>query len=124
MAEAFLKSFDPMLEVYSAGVNPAADTNPYAIAVMREAGIDISQNKPKSVDPFVTHPFDFVITVCDHARESCPYFSGEVKHRLHMGFEDPAEAKGTYKEVISVYRRVRDEIREAFWGFYKINLKI
>jgi len=123
MAEGFLRSFDPKLEVYSAGVDPASQANPNAIAVMKEVGIDISQNKPKSVDQFLDDPFDYVITVCDNARESCPFFSGKVQHRLHIGFEDPAEAKGTPEAVIAVYRRVRDEIREEFRKFYQTKLK-
>jgi arsenate reductase len=122
MAEAFLKSFDSRLEVWSAGTNPAPQVNPNAIAVMKEAGIDISENKPKKVDQFLADSFDYVITVCDNARESCPFFSGKVNHRVHIGFEDPAEAKGTSEKVIAVYRRVRDEIREEFLKFYNSKL--
>lgn len=122
MAEAFLKSFDSRLEVWSAGTNPAPQVNPNAIAVMKEAGIDISENKPKKVDQFLADSFDYVITVCDNARESCPFFSGKVNHRVHIGFEDPAEAKGTSEKVIAVYRRVRDEIREEFLKFYNYKL--
>jgi arsenate reductase (thioredoxin) len=119
MAEGFLKSFDTKLEVFSAGTNPAAHANPYAVAVMKEAGIDISKNKPKSVDLFLSGSFDYVITVCDDARESCPYFSGKVLHRMHMGFEDPAKASGTEEEILNVYRKIRDQIREEFSKFYK-----
>jgi arsenate reductase len=86
---------------------------------MKEAGIDISQNKPKSVDLFLTESFDYVITVCDDARESCPWFSGTVLHRIHIGFEDPAKAIGTEEEILGVYRDVRDQIREEFLKFYK-----
>jgi arsenate reductase len=119
MAEGFLKSFDSQLEVFSAGTNPAAQPNPYAIEVMKEVGIDISQNKPKNVDLFLTSSFDYVITVCDDARESCPWFSGTVLNRLHIGFEDPAKAVGTQDEILGVYRKVRDEIKEEFFKFYK-----
>jgi len=119
MAEGFLKSFDSELEVYSAGTHPAAHANPYAVAVMKEAGIDISGNKPKSVDQYLAEPFDYVITVCDDARESCPYFSGKVLHRIHMGFEDPAKARGTEEEILGVYRKIRDQIREEFSKFHK-----
>ncbi len=118
MAEGFLKHFDPTLEVFSAGTNPASRVHPYAIEVMKEVGVDISRNIPKSIDQFLTLPFDYVITVCDRARETCPLFSGSVKHRVHMGFEDPAEATGTNEEVMSVFRRVRDEINEAFRQFH------
>ena len=119
MAEGFLKSLDSQLEVFSAGTNPASKANPYAIEVMKEEGIDISQNKPKNVDLFLTSSFDYVITVCDDARESCPWFSGTVLNRLHIGFEDPAKAMGTQDEILEVYRKVRDEIKEEFFKFYK-----
>jgi arsenate reductase len=118
MAEGFLKSFDPRLEVFSAGTHPAPQANQFAVAVMKEAGIDISQNKPKNVDLFVAEPFDYVITVCGGAQEVCPAFTGEVKNRLHIGFDDPADAVGEPDEVMAVYRRVRDEIREGFQAFW------
>ena len=123
MAEGFLKSFDSRLEVYSAGTHPAPHANPYAVAAMKEVGIDISMNKPKNVDLFVDDPFDYVITVCDGAREVCPFFTGEVKHRLHIGFDDPADACGTTEEIMQVYRRVRDEIKEGFQDFYQERIK-
>ena len=123
MAEGFLKSFDSRLEVYSAGTHPAPQANPYAVAAMKEVGIDISMNKPKSVDLFVDDPFDYVITVCGGAREACPFFTGEVKHRLHIGFDDPVDAVGTSEEIMQVYRRVRDEIKEGFQNFYQERIK-
>jgi arsenate reductase (thioredoxin) len=118
MAEGFLRSFDSRLEVFSAGTHPASQANPFAVAVMKEVGIDISNNKPKSVDLFVADHFDYVITVCGGAKEVCPAFTGEVKNRLHIGFDDPADAVGSSEEIMSVYRRVRDEIREGFMTFY------
>jgi arsenate reductase len=90
-----------------------------AIQVMAEAGIDISKNVPARVDDYLDREWDYVITVCDRANESCPLFTGKVKHRLHMGFEDPAMATGTPEEVLSVFLRVRDRIKEAFLVFYK-----
>ena len=123
MAEGFLKSFDPRLEVYSAGTQPAPHANPNAIAAMQEVGIDISGNQPKSVDIFLADPFDYVITVCGGARESCPVFTGRVKNRMHIGFDDPADAAGTLEEVMPVYRRVRDEIRAAFLALYHEKIK-
>ena len=114
MAEAFIKQLRPDWEVYSAGTEPAERIHPKAVQVMRETGIDISGGYPKNVDIFLDQPFDYVVTVCDHARETCPVFLGEVKERVHIGFEDPAEAQGTEEEVLGVFRRVRDEIREAF----------
>lgn len=119
MAEGILRSLDKRLEVFSAGTHPASQVNPYAVQVMREIEIDISHHKPKLVDEFVNNDFDYVITVCDNAKEECPVFVGNVKNRLHIGFDDPAEAQGTEEEVLPVYRRVRDEIKEAFTEFYK-----
>ncbi len=119
MAEGFLKSFDKNLEVYSAGTAVEGKVNPFAVKVMKEAGIDISQQKPESVDLYLSDSFDYVITVCDGAKEVCPVFTGKVKHRLHIGFEDPASAKGTDEVVLPVYLKVRDQIKEAFYEFYK-----
>jgi len=123
MAEGFLGSFDQRLEVYSAGTHPATHVSTRAIAVMKEAGIDISTHSPKSVDQFLSLPFDYVVTVCDNANERCPVFSGKVKHRLHIGFDDPAGASGTDEEVMAEFRRVRDEIKEGFRKFYAETIK-
>ncbi|MDN5348665.1 MAG: hypothetical protein PWQ54_61 [Bacteroidales bacterium] len=119
MAEGFLKSFDPDLEVVSAGTNPSSEVHPKAIAVMRESFIDISNNKPKNVEQFLDQAFDYVITVCGSANENCPAFTGDVKQRLHIGFDDPAKAIGTEEEILSVFRQVRDEIKNEFFKFYK-----
>ena len=119
MAEGFLKSFGENLEVYSAGTKPAEKVNPYAVKSMKEIGIDISSGIPESVDKYLYDSFDFVITVCDNAKETCPIFAGKVKKQLHIGFDDPADAVGTEEEVMPVYRRVRDEIRKEFNEFYK-----
>ena len=118
MAEGFLKSFDSELEVFSAGTKPSSQVHPKAIQVMQEVGIDLSKNYPKNSDQFVNDSFDYVITVCDNARESCPIFIGKVGKQLHMGFEDPAEATGTDEEVLSVFRKIRDEIKKDFYEFY------
>jgi arsenate reductase len=118
MAEGFLSSFDGRLEVHSAGTKPAMQVHPLAVQVMKEVGIDLSAHRPKSVDRFLRKPFDYVITVCDHAKETCPLFTGKVKHRLHIGFDDPAEAIGTPDEVLSFFRRVRDQIRAEFHKLY------
>jgi arsenate reductase (thioredoxin) len=123
MAEGLLKSFDNSLEVFSAGTRPEKQVNPYAVKVMSELGIDISNNKAKSIDQFLDKEFDYVITVCDNAKESCPVFTGKVKHRLHISFEDPASAKGIEEEVLPVYRKIRDEINKDFKVFYNNNLK-
>ncbi len=123
MAEGFLKSFDPELEVYSAGTKPAEKVNPKAVQVMQEVGIDISQNYPKDVDQFINEAFDYVVTVCDNARENCPVFFGKVGKQLHIGFEDPAEATGTEEEILAVFRKVRDEIKKEFYELYLKDLK-
>jgi arsenate reductase len=122
MAEGILKSFDTSLEVYSAGTKPAEKVHPKAIQVMKEVGIDLSKNYPKMVDQFLSDSFDYVITVCDNAKQTCPFFTGKVTHRLHIGFDDPAEATGTEKEVFAVFRRVRDEIKIQFQKFYTDDL--
>ena len=118
MAEGYLKSLDPVLEVFSAGTRPADKVNPYAVAAMKEIGVDISGGVPENVDLYTNKPFNFVITVCDNAKESCPVFTGQVDTRLHIGFDDPADAEGTEEEKMTVYRRVRDEIRQDFKKFY------
>jgi arsenate reductase (thioredoxin) len=119
MAAGFLKSFDSNLEVFSAGTNPANRVSSRAIQVMKEAGIDISNERPKPVNQFLDLPFDYVITVCDHAKETCPVFTGKVLNRLHIGFEDPADAFGVEEDILKVYRRVRDEIKEQFYRWYQ-----
>jgi len=123
MAEGFLKSFDKELKVYSAGIKPEKQVNPYAVIVMKEAGVDMRLQFPKHTDSFIADAFDFVITVGDNAKESCPIFLGEVKKRLHIGFEDPADAKGTDEEKLVVYRRIRDEIKLKFNEFYAQYIK-
>ena len=123
MAEGFLKSVNNNLEVYSAGTNPAESVNPYAVKAMKEIGIDISDGIPENVEKYLSESFDYVITVCDNAKETCPVFLGNVEHRFHIGFDDPADAVGTEEEVMPVYRRVRDEIREELLKFHNENLK-
>jgi arsenate reductase (thioredoxin) len=118
MAEGFLKSFDSSLEVFSAGTKPSTNVHPKTIRVMKETGIDLSNNFPKNTSQFLGDSFDYVITVCDNAKESCPIFTGEVRHRLHIGFEDPAEASGTEEVIVAAFRKVRDEIKASFFEFY------
>jgi arsenate reductase len=122
MAEGFLKSFDKNLEVFSAGTQPSSQVHPKAIQVMKEVGINLSGNYPKHSDQFINDPFDYVITVCDNAKESCPIFNGKVGKQLHIGFEDPADAAGTEEEVLRVFRKIRDQIRNDFYQFYTTNL--
>ena len=124
MAEGVLKSIDPSITVCSAGTNPAPQVHPKAIQVMAELGIDISGYAAKSVDQFLEADFDYVITVCDHAWKTCPVFAGNVKKRLHIGFEDPAQATGTEEEILAVFRKVRDEIKGHFEQFNSQYLQI
>lgn len=119
MAEGYLKHLNPQWEVFSAGTKPAEKVHPYAIKVMLEDGIDISQNTPKQVDLFLNQAFDYVITVCNEAKETCPMFTGKVKQRLHIGFDDPAESKGCEAYILNEFRRIRDEIKNEFQKFYK-----
>ncbi len=123
MAEGFLRSFDTGLDVHSAGTIPASAVHPLAVQIMREKGIDLAGSHPKKVDEFLDRPFDYVITVCDGAKESCPVFTGVVKHRLHIGFDDPAAATGSAEEVLAVFRRVRDEIEARFREFWRETIR-
>lgn len=123
MAHGFLQSFDANLWVRSAGTEPASRVNPRAVAVMKEVGIDISHHVPTHVDTYLQEEWDYVITVCDHANETCPAFLGKVKQRLHIGFEDPSNAVGTEEYIMSEFRRIRDQIKEQFWNFYINNLR-
>ena len=123
MAHGFLQSFDPKLEVFSAGTKPAEKVNPVAVKVMRGKGIDISGHTPHDVKEYLNEPWDYVITVCGGANESCPSFVGNVKHRIHIGFDDPSDAVGSEEFVMAEFRRVRDEIKTRFEQFYNDNFK-
>lgn len=118
MAHGFLQSFDDSLTVCSAGTKPAARVNAKAVEVMREAGIDLSSHTPKNVEGYLKEEWDYVITVCGNANETCPMFSGKVGKRLHIGFDDPSDAVGSDDFIMSEFRRVRDEIKKEFEKFY------
>jgi arsenate reductase (thioredoxin) len=123
MAHGFLQSFDGNIKVYSAGTNPALKINEKAVAVMKEAGIDISDHKPESVEKYLGETWDYVITVCDDANETCPVFPGRVTHRLHIGFEDPSKVTGSDEFIWSEFRRVRDKIKEGFYELFMKQIK-
>jgi arsenate reductase (thioredoxin) len=123
MAQGFLQSFDKRLQIYSAGTVPASRINPVAVKVMKEAGIDISKNKPENVEQYLNEAWDYVITVCDDANESCPVFPGKVRNRLHMGFEDPSKVKGSYTEIMNAFYDARNEIKDAFYELFESELK-
>jgi arsenate reductase (thioredoxin) len=123
MAHGFLQSFDTRITVRSAGTEPADKINAYAVKIMAEAGIDISSHIPENVDRYLPETWDYVITVCDHANETCPVFSGNVKHRLHLGFEDPSKAKGSSEFIRSEFLRIRDAIKNTFYKLYIEQIK-
>lgn len=122
MAHGFMQSFDDKLTVCSAGTRPAECVHPLAVKVMKEAGIDISHHTPQSVDNYLDQSWDYVITVCGGANESCPAFIGKVRHRLHIGFEDPSKSEGSEEHILSEFRRVRDEIKTGFYNLYNEQL--
>ena len=123
MAHGFLQSFDKEIEVCSAGTEPAKEVNPMAVEVMAEAGVDISNHAPHDVREYINQSWDYVITVCGGANEVCPAFTGKVKKRLHIGFDDPSHAVGTPEFIESEFRRVRHEIKEAFRKLYDEEIK-
>lgn len=116
MAEGLLRhDAGDRFEVESAGTKPSS-VRPEAVTVMREAGIDISGQRSKHVDEFAGQQFDYVITVCDKARETCPVFFGKVQN-LHRDFDDPAAVVGSAEQRLAVFRRVRDELRGYLTDF-------
>ena len=123
MAHGFLQSFDKRLVVASAGTEASGKLNHKAVEVMKEVGIDISHHTSDSVDLYLNDEWDYVITVCGGANENCPAFFGKVKHRLHIGFDDPSHATGSPEFIQSEYYRVRDEIKAAFLTFYNERIK-
>lgn len=124
MAHGFLQSFDASLEVFSGGTESAQQVNPKAVEVMKEAGIDISDHVPTHVNTYLDQEWDYVITVCGGANESCPAFTGKVGKRLHIGFDDPSHAVGTPEFIDAEFHRVRDEIKKRFAEFYVKEIKM
>jgi arsenate reductase len=116
MAEGLLRhDAGNVYEVFSAGTKPS-HVRPEAITVMREVGIDISGHRSKSVDEFAGQDFNYVITVCDNAKESCPVFPAKTK-RIHWSIEDPAAVRGSEEERLAAFRRIRDELRARLQAF-------
>lgn len=116
MAEGLLRDMaGNRFEVFSAGTHPTG-LNPRAVKAMAELDIDISEYKSKSIDEFLHHDFDYVITVCDSARETCPVFPNSTES-LHWSFEDPAIARGTEEQVMNVFRKVREQISARIQDF-------
>lgn len=123
MAHGFLQSFDKDIHVSSAGTHPEKKTNPLAVEAMATVGIDISKHTPTDVATYLSDTWDYVITVCDNANETCPVFIGHVGKRLHIGFEDPSKTNGTDEFIKNEFARVRDEIKSGFAKFYKEYIK-
>ena len=121
MAEGLInRDFVGRIEAFSAGTEPHG-LNPKAVQAMAELGIDISGNSSDHIDKYEGQSFDYVITLCGDANERCPLFFGGVR-RIHIGFDDPPRATGSVEEVMGVYRRVRDEIREQLGAFFRKEL--
>jgi arsenate reductase len=117
LAEGFLRSVaGDVLNVQSAGSNPAGYVHPLAVKVMQEIGIDISGHRSKHMNDFLSQSVETVITVCGNADQACPMFPGQL-NRHHWGFDDPAHATGTDEQKLVVFRRVRDEIRKVFQAY-------
>ena len=123
MAHGWLQSFDKNITVCSAGTNAAGKLNEKAVAIMKEAGLDISNHTSDQVEKYLGEEWDYVITVCGGANEVCPAFIGKVKHRLHMGYDDPSHVEGTEEYIWSEFRRVRDEIKVGFYKLYIEQIK-
>jgi len=123
MAHGFLQSFDSSITVRSAGTEASGKLNPSAVKAMAEIGIDISNHTSDPVDKYLNDEWDYVITVCGGANEVCPAFMGKVKHRLHMGYDDPSHAVGTDEFIWSEFIRVRNEIKEGFYKLYVEQIK-
>jgi len=99
-----------VMQAYSAGVSPAEQVNNRAVSVMAEAGVDISEQKPKHVENLLDIDFDYVVTVCDYAREQCPVFPGDVKY-FHKLYSDPSFMDATEEDIMAAFRKLRDDIR-------------
>ncbi len=120
MAHGLLQSIDPTLQVFSAGTQPAERVHPMAVQVLQEIGIDISQHTPTHVSRYLHEEWDYVITVCGGANESCPAFIGKVAQRIHIGFDDPSLVQGTEEERLTAFRHTRDEIQEQMQNFHNL----
>ena len=122
MAEGWLRHFaKDKAEVYSAGIETHG-VNPKAIQFMKEAGIDISRHTSNHINEYKQIDFDYIITVCDHAKENCPYFPANAE-RLHHNFSDPSKVKGSEEEIANAFRATRDEIRDYSKKFIEENIK-
>lgn len=123
IAHGFMQSFDNRMTVRSAGTQAAGRLNAGAVEAMKEIGIDISGHTSDQVEQYLEEEWDYVVTVCGGANEACPAFIGMVKHRLHIGFDDPSHVTGSPEFIKSEFRRVRDEIKDGFYKLYVEQIK-
>jgi arsenate reductase (thioredoxin) len=123
MAHGFMESFDNRLIVRSAGTEASGRLNKKAVEVMKDTGIDIGHHTSDPVEKYLDEEWDYVITVCGGANENCPVFMGNVKNRLHIGFDDPSHVIGTEEYIHSEFIRVREEIRKGFYKLYMEEIK-
>ncbi len=123
MAHGFLQLFDKNITVRSAGTEASGKLNGNVVKAMAEIGIDISHHTSDSVDMYLGDEWDYMVTVCGGANEACPAFLGKVKHRLHIGFDDPSHATGTEEFIWNEFLRVRDEIKDGFYKLYVEQIK-
>lgn len=119
----FLQYLDSVITVRSAGTEASGKLNAKAVKAMSDISIDISSHTSDSIEMYLGDEWDFVITVCGGANEACPAFLGKVNKRIHIGFDDPSHAIGSEEFIWSEFLRVRDEIKEGFYSFYKEEIK-
>jgi arsenate reductase len=118
MAEAFLQQIDKSLKVFSAGLHPDQETDPIAIEVMKEIGIDISNKKPRSYKEFEGMTVDYLITLCDGTKDKITAININASHKIHLGFDDPRKSFGLEDNIMDVYRDIRDEIHNELLYFH------
>ncbi|MEX0671747.1 MAG: arsenate reductase ArsC [Candidatus Babeliales bacterium] len=118
--EGYLKKLRPEWEIFSAGIKPAKEVNPYAIKIMTEDFIDIGSHKPINVTNFLNQSFDYVIIVCNGEQAECPTFSGYVKTVVQAPFQDPAKLSGSNEEKLEGFRKIRDQIKKFAYSFIKL----
>jgi arsenate reductase (thioredoxin) len=123
MAEAIVKNMDKTLDVYSAGLHPEPEVDPFAIQVMNEIGIDISQNNPVNYQKYEGMEVDYLITLCEGTKDKITSVNVQARHKIHLGFEDPRKTNCTDDEIITIYRNIRDEIKNELEYFYSRILK-
>ena len=109
MAEGFARKSGWL--AFSAGIKPEIKVNPFAVKVMDEVNIDISNHIPQAIDDYLSDEFYLIVTVCDNAQKYCPTFTGNYIHQIHHSFQDPVNATGTHEDIMNVYRKIRDEIQ-------------